>query len=119
MTEKTFPDSGNLPLTFETTVNPPKKPAPPSASQTFGKSSEDKLKVEPSEPALTLTPDGTSNRKGGKRQTVAEKNIDASKLPDTRPLKEQPRKKQFNYAVGRHRAAAKKNGKNNDPGNSK
>lgn len=119
MAKKSFPEAGNLPPTFDASVNPPPAPAPPTTSDTFEKVSEDKLKVEPSEPALTLTPDGTSNQKGGKRQTVAEKKIDASKLPDTRPMKEQPRKKQFNHSVGRHRAEAKKNEKNNGPDKSK
>ena len=119
MSKNSVPEAGSLPPKFEASVNPPPEPAPPTTSERFDKASEDKLKVEPSEPALTLTPDGTSNQKGGKRQTVAEKKIDASKLPDTRPMKEQPRKKQFNHKVGRHRAESKKNEKNNGPDHSK
>ena len=119
MSEKPFPDRNTLPPEFEASVNPSPEPAPPTTSEVFEKSSEDTMKVEPSEPALTLTPDGTSNKKGGKRQTVAEKKIDASKLPDTRPMKEQPRKKQFNHKVGRHRAESKMNENKNDPDRSK
>ena len=119
MTKHSFPKPGNLPPVFDASVNPSPEPAPPTTSERFDKASEDTMKVELSEPALTLTPDGTSNQKGGTRQTVAEKSIDASKLPDTRPMKEQPRKKQFNHSVGRHRAQAKKNEKNNGPDKSR
>ena len=67
MSEKPFPDRNTLPPEFEASVNPPLEPEPPTTSEVFEKSSEDTMKVEPSEPALTLTPDGTSNQKGGKR----------------------------------------------------
>lgn len=109
-----LPSSGHLSEQFSSSIEtaspePVEKPTP---SESFANESQDRLKGNPSTPLLILTPEGAPTVQGSNRRSVAEKDIDASKLPDTTPPAKQSRKKQFNRDIRAERNEQHK-GRNN------
>lgn len=59
----------------------------------------DGLKPTFSKSSLTLTPLGSRAVRGAARMSVAQKNIDIRKLPDTRPIRQRPVREQFKHTA--------------------
>ena len=73
----------------------------PKVRPHFSKVVADRLKQTFSKPSLTLTPSGARSVRGAARVSVALKNIDVRKLPDTRPFRQRPVRQQFKHTAGR------------------
>ncbi len=79
----------------------------PKVRSNFTKAVVDRLKQTFSKPSLMLTPIGARAVRGAARRSVAQKNIDIRKLPDTRPFRERPVRKQFERSAGNRIKASK------------
>ncbi len=73
----------------------------PKIRANFATVVRDRLKQTLSERHLTLTPSGSRAVRGAARRSVAKRNVDIRKLPDTRPARERPIRKQFERTAGR------------------